>query len=63
MIKVAELKEDRATSMEVWFRRFHGADMMKTYEVAIEELWHLISAADRYEFKDIGSQPVVLDVV
>ncbi|KAI9933730.1 hypothetical protein ASPWEDRAFT_179674 [Aspergillus wentii DTO 134E9] len=45
------LEEDTIKSMEVWFRLFHGnLSAMPCGSVSVPEMWHIIMAADKYEF-------------
>jgi hypothetical protein len=44
------LEEDSCTSLEIWFKLLHGKELKDTLTVPVDEMWHVIAAADKYEF-------------
>lgn len=48
---LVELKGDSARAMEIWFRVFHDTVTPETYAAPVAEMWELVSACDKYQFK------------
>ena len=44
-----DLNGDSILAMEVWFRIIHGCAMETTYDIPIENMWHIVIAADKYD--------------
>lgn len=43
-----KLEEDSVASMDIWFRILHDTGLV--YDVPLEEMWHLVTACDKYHF-------------
>ncbi|KAK3069829.1 hypothetical protein LTR53_011534 [Teratosphaeriaceae sp. CCFEE 6253] len=45
-----ELQEDGITAMTVWLKVIHGTADDLTYKVSIDDLWHMLAMAEKYNF-------------
>lgn len=43
------LQGDRVKSMEIWFKALHESSMEDTYNVSLDEVWHIVAAGHKYD--------------